>query len=191
MKITSKIFGHTFPVLEPSEDECLLSLDFLETNKFNPMFSEEELRLNRDFSANFLHRTAPLQSWTYPVMTKVKRETSFIPCGHEENILGKVDLDGLPLLKKQKSLKPLSLLARNITFRLSNSFLNFKKMPSQHVSSITKKIEFSRKSQQWEHLPSCKTTRWPRTMLTMNRYRSSLQPPSLLSKVSSIKRSQN
>ena len=40
MKIASMTFRHTFFVLEASEAECLLSLDFLETHKCDHMFSE-------------------------------------------------------------------------------------------------------------------------------------------------------
>ena len=100
MKIASMTFRHTFLVLEASEAECLLGPDFLETHKCDPMFSEMKLRLNRDTSANLFHRTAPVQSWHYPVMRVVARETSFIRSGHETIILGKIDLDDDSLLTK-------------------------------------------------------------------------------------------
>ena len=106
MKIASMTFRHTFLVLEASEAECLLGLDFLETHKCDPMFSEMKLRLNRDTSVNLFHRTAPVQSWHYPVMRVVARETSFIPSGHEANILGKIDLDDHNLLTKAGIFEP-------------------------------------------------------------------------------------
>ena len=40
MKIASLTFRHTFLVLEASEAECLLGIDFLETHKCDPTFSE-------------------------------------------------------------------------------------------------------------------------------------------------------
>ena len=52
MKIASMTFRHAFLVLEASEAECLLGVDFLETQKCDPMFSEMKLHLNRDTSAN-------------------------------------------------------------------------------------------------------------------------------------------
>ena len=55
MKIASLTFRHAFFVLEASEAECLLGLDFLETHKCDPMFSEMKLRLNRNTSANLFH----------------------------------------------------------------------------------------------------------------------------------------
>ena len=106
MKIASMNFRHTFLVLEASEAECLLGLDFLETHKCDPMFSEMKLRLNRDTSANLFHRTAPVQSWNYPVMRVVARETSFIPSGHEAIIRGKNDLNDHTLLQKTGIFEP-------------------------------------------------------------------------------------
>ena len=93
LKIASMTFRQTFFLLEASEAECLLGLDFLETHKCDPMFFEMKVRSNRDTSAKLFHRTAPVQSWHYPVMRVVARESSFIPSGHEAFILGKIDLD--------------------------------------------------------------------------------------------------
>ena len=59
MKIASMTFRHTFILLEASEAECLVNLDFLETHQCDPMFSEMNLRLSRGTSANLFHRTAP------------------------------------------------------------------------------------------------------------------------------------
>ena len=42
MKIESLTFRDTFLVLEPSEAGCLLGLDFLDTHKRDPLFSEIE-----------------------------------------------------------------------------------------------------------------------------------------------------
>ena len=99
-KISSMAFRHTFLVLEASEIECLLGLDFLKTHKCDPTFSEMKLRLNRGVSTNLFRRTAPVQSWHYPVMSVSPRETSIILCGHEVIILGKIDLDDHTFLTK-------------------------------------------------------------------------------------------
>ena len=101
MKVASITFRHTFFVFQTSETECVLGLDFLETHKCDAMFFEMKLRLNRGTSANFSHRTASVQSWHYPVMEVVARETSFIASGHEAIILAKSDLDDQTLLKKE------------------------------------------------------------------------------------------
>ena len=81
-KIASMTCRHTFLVLKASEAECLLGLDFIVTQKCDPMFSEVKSRLNQGTSTNFFHRTAPVQSWHYPVMRIVVREISLIPSNH-------------------------------------------------------------------------------------------------------------
>ena len=102
----SRTFRHSFFVLEDCEAECLLALDFLETHKCDTMFSEMKLLLKRGFSANCFHRSAPLQSWHYPVIIVVVRETSFIPSGHEAIILRKIDLNDHTLLTKAGIFEP-------------------------------------------------------------------------------------
>ena len=106
MKIASMTFRHAFLVLETSEAECLLGLDFFETHKYDPMFPEMKLRLNRGTSPSLFHGTAPVQSWHYPVLRVVVRETSFIPSGHEAIIPGKIDLDDHTLLTKAGIFEP-------------------------------------------------------------------------------------
>ena len=93
-------FRHTFFVHEASEAQCFLGLDFLETHKCDPMFSEMKLGLTRGTSANVFHRAVPVRSWHYPVKGEVARETFFINSGHEAIILGKIDLDDHTLLTK-------------------------------------------------------------------------------------------
>ena len=99
-------FRHTFLVLEASEAECLLGLDFLETQKCDPMFSEMKLRLNRGTSANIFHRTAPVWSWYYLVMRVVAKKTSIIPSGREAVSLRKIELDDHTLLTKTRIFEP-------------------------------------------------------------------------------------
>ena len=83
LKLASMTFRHFFLVLEASEAECLLCLDFLEKHKCDPILAEKKLRLNRGSCANLFHRTAPAQSWEYPVMRLFARQTSPILSGHE------------------------------------------------------------------------------------------------------------
>ena len=106
MKIVSRTFWRTFLVLEASEAECLLGLDFLETHKFDTMFSERKLRLNRGIATNLFYRTAPVQSWHYPVIRVVARETWYIPSGNEAIILGKTDLEDHTFLTKAGIFEP-------------------------------------------------------------------------------------
>ena len=99
-------FRDTFPVLEASEAECLLGLEILETHKCDPIFSEMTLHLKRGATANFFHRTSPVQSWHKSVKRVIARETFFIPAGHDAIILGKIDLDDHTLLTKAGIFEP-------------------------------------------------------------------------------------
>ena len=118
-------FRHTFLVLEASEAECLLGLDFLESHKCDPMFSEMKLRLNRGTSANLFHRTAPVQSWHYPVMRIVARETSFLPSCHEAIIAGKIDLDDHTLSTKAGIFEPSQSFCDKQNVLASNTLSEF------------------------------------------------------------------
>ena len=48
IKIGSKMYEHTFHVLIEAASDCLLGLDFLETNKCAPLFSERKLTIDRN-----------------------------------------------------------------------------------------------------------------------------------------------
>ena len=102
-------FRHTFFVHEASEPECLLGLDFPKTHKCDSVFFDMKLRLNRDTSAKFFHRTATAQSCNYPVMRIVARETFFITSGHEVVILGKIDFDDHTSLTKTRNLRTFTI----------------------------------------------------------------------------------
>ena len=46
IKIGSKIYEHTFYVLIEAASDCLLGLDFFETNKCDALFSEGRLKID-------------------------------------------------------------------------------------------------------------------------------------------------
>ena len=140
IKIASMTFRHAFFVLEGSEAESLLGPDFLETHKCDPMFSEIKLRLNRNTSANLFHRTALVQSWHYPVMRVVARETSFIPSGHEAIILGKIDIDDHTLLQKAGIFETLQSFCDKRNVLAFNTLFELQEDDIQHVSLIPEKI---------------------------------------------------
>ena len=48
IKIGSKTYEHTFYVLIEAASDCLLGLDFLETNKCDALFSERKLKIDRN-----------------------------------------------------------------------------------------------------------------------------------------------
>ena len=102
MKTAFVTIRHTFLVLEGSEAESLLGPHFLETHKGELFFSKLKLRFNRATSAKLFHRRGPVQSWHYPVLRVVARETSFIPFGHEAIIPVKNDTDDQTLFATER-----------------------------------------------------------------------------------------
>ena len=48
IKIGSKMYEHTFYVLIEAASDCLLGLDFLETNKCDALFSERKLKVDKN-----------------------------------------------------------------------------------------------------------------------------------------------
>ena len=136
MKTASMTFLHAFLVLEACESECLLDLDFLETHKCDPMFSEMKLHFNRGTCANLLHRTAPVQSCHYPVMKVVARETSFIPSGHEAIILGKINLDDQTLLQKAGIFEPSQFFCDRQNFLAFNTLSELREnaIPARNIN---------------------------------------------------------
>ena len=48
IKIGPKTYEHTFDVLIKAASDCLLGLDFLETNKCDALFSESKLKIARN-----------------------------------------------------------------------------------------------------------------------------------------------
>ena len=78
--IGPKSYEHDFCVLDKSEADCLLGLDFLETNKCDPLFSCMKLQL--DF-----HSFVPLYHKKFDyghdnVFRVISTETLSVPPGH-------------------------------------------------------------------------------------------------------------
>ena len=97
------------------------------------MFSEMKLRSNRGTSASLFHRTAPCQSWHYPVMRLVARETSFIHSGYEAIVLGKIELNDHTLLQKAGIFEP------SQSFCDKKNVLAFNTLSEQQEEAIPKR----------------------------------------------------
>ena len=133
-KITSMTFRHTFLVLEASEAECLLGLDFFEIHKCDLLFFEMKLRLSRSTSSNLFHRTARVQSWHCPFMRVVAKETYFIPSGDEVIILGEIDLDDQTLSTKA------GILETSLSFCDKQTVLDFNTLSELQEDAIPARI---------------------------------------------------
>ena len=56
IKIGPKTYEHTFYVLIEAASDCLLGLDFLETNKCDALFSEGKLKIDRNTLVPFYRK---------------------------------------------------------------------------------------------------------------------------------------
>ena len=81
VKIAKNTYEHDFCVLDKSEADCLLGLDFLEKHKCDPLFSRMELKLDSGNAVPLYHK----QFNDYGVDTifrVVASETLSVPSGH-------------------------------------------------------------------------------------------------------------
>ena len=78
--IGPKSYQHDFCVLDKSEADCLLGLNFLETNKSDPLFSSMKLQLD---SKNFVLLYHKLFEYGHDsVFRVISTETLSVPPGH-------------------------------------------------------------------------------------------------------------
>ena len=76
----NKLFHHEFRVLEKSEADCLLGLDFLERHKCDPLFSRMELKLDSTHSITLYHKNFEIDH--NAIFRVVATETIKVPAGH-------------------------------------------------------------------------------------------------------------
>ena len=80
LTVGNKHYEHEFHVLENTGTDCLLRLDFLESNQCDLLFSRMELRLNPSHSVRMYHKTFDYHTNT--VFRFVATETILLPAGH-------------------------------------------------------------------------------------------------------------
>ena len=80
LKIGPKQFEHVFHVLEHSEADCLIGLDFLKKHRCDPLISKDVLRLDDDTQVPLYHRE--IDEGTTSVFRVVVSETVSVPAGH-------------------------------------------------------------------------------------------------------------
>ena len=80
LTVGNKHYEHEFHVLENTETDCLLGLDFLESHQCDPLFSRMELRLDPSLYVRMYHKTFDYHTNT--VFRVVSTETTLVPAGH-------------------------------------------------------------------------------------------------------------
>ena len=78
--IGPKSYEHDFCVLDKSEADCLLGLDFLETNKCDPLFSCMKLKLDTNSFVPLYHKQFDYGNDN--VFRVISTETLSVPPGH-------------------------------------------------------------------------------------------------------------
>ena len=78
--VGNKLFHHEFRVLEKSEADCLLGLDFLERHKCDSLFSGMELKLDSTHSVPLYHKNFDIGH--NAIFGVVETETIKVPAGH-------------------------------------------------------------------------------------------------------------
>ena len=79
-KIGPKHFEHVFYVLEQSEADCLIGLDFLRTHKCDPLISQDKFRFEDGTQVPLFHRKVDDETTT--VFRVVVSETISVPPGY-------------------------------------------------------------------------------------------------------------
>ena len=80
IKIGPKTYGHTIYVLIEAVSECLLGLDFLETNKCDALFSESKLKIDKNTLVPLYRKQFPFDE--KQVYSVVALEKASIPPQH-------------------------------------------------------------------------------------------------------------
>ena len=83
-----KSVEHNFCVLDKSEADCLLGLDFLETNKCDPLFSCMKLKLDSNSFVPLYHKQ--YDQGNDNVFRVISTETLSVPPGHTRIILAHI-----------------------------------------------------------------------------------------------------
>ena len=81
VKLGTTLYEHDFCVLEQSEADCLLGLDFLEKHKCDPLFSRMELKLDSGNSVPLYHKKFD-DYGVDTIFRVVASETLSVPSGH-------------------------------------------------------------------------------------------------------------
>ena len=82
--VGNNLFHHEFRVLEKSEGDCLLGLDFLERRKCDPLFPRTELKMDSSHSVPLYHKHFEVNR--NAIFRVFATETTNVPAGHATNL---------------------------------------------------------------------------------------------------------
>ena len=129
VKLGTTLYEHDFGVLEQSEADCLLGLDFLEKHKCDPLFSRMELKLDSGNSVPLYHKKFD-DYGVDTIFRVVASETLSVPSGHVTLIPAHIPSFKCPPIPlcavfepKEKFDETNELSAPNVLFDLSDEII--------------------------------------------------------------------
>ena len=113
-----KSYEHDFCVLDKSEADCLLGLDFLETNKCDPLFSCMKLKLDSNSFVPLYHKQFDYGNDN--VFRVISTETLSVPPGHTRIIVAHIPNWKRPPIKVCALFEPRDNFESNIEVSAPN-----------------------------------------------------------------------
>ena len=110
-------------MLENTETDCLLRLDFLESNQCDPLFSGMELRLDPSHSVRMYHKTFDYHTNT--VFRVVATEIILIPAGHTKILPAHIPNWKRPPVTLNAVFEPQSKFSTENEFSAPNILFNY------------------------------------------------------------------
>ena len=123
LTVGNKDYENEFHVLENTETDCLLGLDFLESNQCDPLFSRMELRLDPSHSVRMYHKIFDYHTNT--VFRVVATETTLVRAGHTKILPAHIPNWKRPPVTLNAVFEPKSNFLTEDKFSVRNSMFNY------------------------------------------------------------------
>ena len=123
LMIGNKHYEHEFHVLENTETDYVLGIDFLESNQCDPPFSRMEFRLDPSHSIRMNHKTFDYHTNT--VFRVVATETTLVPPGHTKILSAHIPYWKKPPVTLNAVCEPQSKLSPGNEFSVTNIKFNY------------------------------------------------------------------
>ena len=123
LTVGNKHYEHEFHVSETTETDCLLGVDFLESNQCDPLFSRMELRLDPSHSVRMCHKSFDYQTNT--VFRVVATEITLVPADHTKILPAHIPNWKKPPVTLKAVFEPQSKVSNENEFLVPNILFNY------------------------------------------------------------------
>ena len=121
--IGPKHYEHEFQVLIDSEADCLVGLDFLRTNKCDPLFSKDLLRLDSKNHVPLYNRK--LNHEVNTVFRVIATETVSVPAGYAMTLPARIQELQRPLMEMPALFEPVERISTLMNAVVPSVLFNF------------------------------------------------------------------